>query len=367
MSKKHSTQKKFWREVVLSRLWSHNGSYPRGLFFALGVSAAVVMVVVAALLSVSLGGRRIDDAPVIASAATLRHPLTGESVSEAVKPAVFAVMVENFTDARPQSGVEDAFMVYEVPVEGNITRWMALFGADQEVDEIGPVRSARPYFVEWALPWGALYAHVGGSPASLELLRELDGLMNLDEFFHAGRFWRSSRVLMPHNVFTESSRLNEAWDELSESSPAYRARLFKEPAKEGNRGEAQTITVPFGHADYDVMWTYSPETSRYARSQSGKGSAMYSGEGIKAANVAVLWTTISTMDAEGRKHIATIGDGSARFFQDGKVFEGTWRRAAQEASLRFFNAAGVEVTWNPGQTWVEVLPLGAEVEISDIQ
>ncbi len=363
MPKQHSTQKKSWREAVLSRLWSHNGSYPRGLFFALGASAAVVMAVVASLLSVSLGGRAMDGAPVVASAATLRHPLTGEVVSEAVKPAVFAVMVENSTDVRPQSGVEDAFLVYEVPVEGNITRWMALFGADQKIDEIGPVRSARPYFVEWALPWGALYAHVGGSPASLELLRELDGVTNLDEFFNAGQFWRSSRALAPHNVFTESSRLNGAWDELSEASPAYHARLFKEPAKEGNRGVAQRVTVPFGHADYDAVWAYNPETNRYVRSQSGKESAMYSGKAIEAANVAVLWTTISTIDAEGRKNIATVGDGAARFFQDGKVIEGTWRRAKQDASLRFFNSAGVQVTWNPGQTWVEVLPLGAEVSV----
>ncbi len=349
---------------MLSRLWSPGSSHPRGLFFVLGMSAAVVMVLVATLMSASLGGRnQFAASPDTAEAATVaRHPLTGASVEEAVRPVVFAVMVENSVDVRPQSGVEDAFMVYEVPTEGNITRWMALFGDDQEVKEIGPVRSARPYVVEWALPWQALYAHVGGSPEALELLRGVDGLVTLDEFFNAGRFWRSSKALAPHNVFTESSRLTEAWDELAgEREPAYRSRSFKDEAVAADRGGAQTITVEFGHDAYNVAWTYSPETNRYARAQEGKESVMASGETIEASNVAVLWTSVTTIDAEGRKRIATTGEGEARLFQDGKVVEGTWRRTAPDATLRWFNDAGKEIKWNAGQTWVEVLPVGYDV------
>lgn len=353
---------------MLSRLWSPGSSHPRGLFFVLGMSAAVVMVLVATLMSASLGGRnQLTEDPIIASASSvIRHPLTGAIVESSVdRPAVFAVMVENSTDVRPQSGVEEAFLVYEVPVEGNITRWMALFGADRNVKEIGPVRSARPHFVEWALPWGALYAHVGGSPEALELLRGTDEIIvNLDEFFNGGRFWRSNDVLAPHNVFTESSRLVEAWEEFAGNDElAYRSRSFKDEAAVADRGVAQMITVEFGHDAYDVTWSYDPETNLYARSQEGKASVMTSGEVIEAANVAVLWTSVTTTDAEGRKRIATTGEGSARLFQDGKVIEGTWRRTAQDATLRWFDSAGKEIKWNPGQTWVEVLPIGYEVKI----
>ena len=115
----------------------------------------------------------------------------------------FAVMVENSPDAWPLAGLAKANLVIEAPVEGSITRFLAVIDATTTVDQIGPVRSARPYFVDFANGLQAVYAHVGGSPEALSLIHVLSSFRNLDEFSSGKYFWRSSKRAMPHNTYTE--------------------------------------------------------------------------------------------------------------------------------------------------------------------
>lgn len=319
-----------------------------GLWFALAQPEAEVPV--EPIIEVEVG----YDGP--------RHALTGAPVEEEVRPAVFAVMIENPVDVRPQSGIDKAFYVYEALVEGNITRWMVLYGADVDVEEIGPVRSARPYYVDWALGWDALYTHVGGSPEALELIRER-GVYDLDEFFWGSTFWRSRRALAPHNVFTESLRIADAWEEIVTDEVEYEDRLFKENITKEDRPEEHIVYVDFGHPLYDVEWEYDPETNDYLRMQVGKTSKTRDGEEIRANNVAVIFTDIATIDELGRKRITTVGDGDAMIIQDGQLTEGTWEKNGRGGLERFYNENGDEIEWNPGATWIEVLPTGNTVEI----
>lgn len=291
-----------------------------------------------------------------------RNALTGFPTEEDERPAVWAVMIENPVDVRPQSGVNEAFMVYEALVEGNITRWMALFGDDVEVDEIGPVRSARPYYVDWAIAWDALYAHVGGSPEALELIRDR-GVWDLDEFFWASTFWRSNRTFAPHNVFTESSRLADAWERIVSEEVSYQDRLFGEVPDEDERPEAHTAYVEFGHPVYDVEWEYDPATNLYTRTQTGTVSKMRDGEPIVASNIAVMMTDVVTIDEVGRKRVTTIGEGEAVVFQNGQMITGTWEKTGRGDLERFYGTDGEEIEWTPGVTWVEVIPTGNTAEI----
>lgn len=291
-----------------------------------------------------------------------RHALTGVPVEEEVRPAVIAVMIENPVDVRPQSGVDKAFYVYEAPVEGNITRWMALFGADVEVGEIGPVRSARPYYVDWALGWDALYAHVGGSPEALELIRDR-GVYDVDEFFWGSTFWRSRRALAPHNVFTESLRLIDAWEQVVLGEVYYDDRLFADSPTEEERPEEHMVFVDFGHPLYDVEWEYRPETNDYLRTQLGEVSEMRDGFELIASNVAVMFTDIVTIDEVGRKRVTTVGEGDAVVFQNGEMIEATWEKESRGDLERFVDADGNEIEWTPGATWVQVLPIGNMAEI----
>lgn len=304
-----------------------------------------------------LVGEVVEEVPVL----QVRHALTGEYTEEAVRPAVIAVMIENPVDVRPQSGVDQAFLIYEAPVEGSITRWMALFGADVEAEEIGPVRSARPYYVEWAMAWDAVYAHVGGSPEALQLIRD-QGVADLDEFFWGSTFWRSKRTSAPHNVFTEMDRLRTAWDTLMGREVTYADRRFKDPVTEDVRPATQQVTVDFGNAFYDVDWIYDPKTNLYTRSQVGRVSTTRSGAVLRAANIAVVYTDITSIDAQDRKRIRTLGQGEAVLIQDGAIQSVTWKKPTRQEALRFYDAAGEEVAWNPGVTWIEVVPVGNIVQ-----
>ncbi|HBU28096.1 TPA: hypothetical protein DEB00_03205 [Candidatus Uhrbacteria bacterium] len=290
-----------------------------------------------------------------------RHALTGMPMEDEVRPAVFAVMVENPVDVRPQSGVNHAFLVFEAPVEGNITRWMALFGADVDLKEVGPVRSARPYYVDWALGWDALYAHVGGSPEALALIQSQD-VFDLNEFYWGSTFWRAQRAEAPHNVFTESIRLLTAWEKIVTETVVYADRLFKENVAEENRPAAQTVRVRFGHAQYNVDWVYQPKTNDYLRTQIGIVSKMRDGSKLIANNIAVMFTDVEMIDDVGRKRIRTIGEGEATIVQDGVLITGTWKKENRKAMLRFYTEDGEEMQWNPGVTWIEVLPIGHTVE-----
>lgn len=287
-----------------------------------------------------------------------RHPLTGARVEEDVHPAIYAVVIENAMDARPQDGVDKAFLVMEAPVEGDITRWLAFFSTDEEVEELGPVRSARLYFVEWAMDWDALFAHVGGSPEALALLRS-KGASDVDEFFNTSTFWRSRRRAAPHNVYTESVRLAAAWERIVGRDVSYEPLVFDdmEPIADGT----QKVHVSYGNRFYDVAWQFDPETNRYTRYQDDAPHAMRDGSVIEASNVIVLFTDIRVIDDEGRKRIRTEGTGDALLMRAGSQEEVEWRRDASDTRTHFVFKDGEEATLVPGKTWIHVVPIGANV------
>lgn len=285
----------------------------------------------------------------------------GERIGEAPL-SVFAVVVENSTDARPQSGIERAFAVYEVPVEGTITRWLALFqaGADvPSVEEIGPVRSARPALLELAAPWEPLFAHVGGSPEALEKLKRLEQVQDLDEFFHAGSFWRSKKRDAPHNVYTQTERLARATEKtgMNASVPTWETprRLFADqiPASLPS-AFSEPLRVSFGHSAYNVEWTWNG--ARYERAQQGIPSRMTSGETLKADTIVLLKTAIATIDEAGRKRITLTGSGDALFCVWGNCMDAKWKKASVSEPLLFVDAiTGERLREAPGVLWVEVV------------
>ncbi|NQV11822.1 DUF3048 domain-containing protein [Candidatus Uhrbacteria bacterium] len=284
-----------------------------------------------------------------------RHPLSGARIDGDEKFKLFAVMVENSQDAWPLSGIEDAYLVYEAPVEGNITRFMALYSDDQEVDEVGPVRSARPYYVDFALGWDALYTHVGGSPEALDLIKER-GAWDFNEFFNGGSFWRSRSRSAPHNVYTEMSRLVKGWDSVVGEVPEYESRLFKDDEPEvEDRPESYDVEVEFNGYGYDVTWVYEPETNEYVRYQAGRKYKLRSGAGIAVKNVAIMKTATSVIDDVGRQKITTVGGGDAVILMDGQTIEGTWETKSRSDIMRFYDGDGEEIIWNVGKSWIEVV------------
>ena len=291
-------------------------------------------------------------------AALYRHPLTGAAMYEPLVelPHVFSVMIDNHEEAWPLSGIDQAFLVIEVPVEAAIPRLLAFFTEEQVVEEIGPVRSARPYFLDWANELDALYAHVGGSNAALDLIAS-GGTFDLNQYWWGEYFWRSSYRYAPHNVLT-STELLRAFVSLRTEAGVAPERLYDlwkfkdpEPAQ-----ALSSLHVDFDGTIYLVDWTYDVEQGLYVRSQAGAPHITSTGEYITADNVVVVVTDIEILDNVGRRSVRTIGEWDAYVFQDGHAIEATWRKPSATERLKFYGrASGEEIVMNAGVTWIEVV------------
>jgi len=327
-----------------------------------GVALILLAVIVINLARQGyLGGSKSETTTTISSPtpSTLRHPLTGAVVASAVaRPMVYAVMVENSADAWPQSGVDQSFLTYEIPVEGGIPRFLTLFSADQPVvSKIGPIRSARPYFVDLASAYAPLYTHVGGSPDALTLLQTAP-VNNFDQFFNGDYFWRSTDRVAPHNVYTSTTMLAQG---LSKDYPAatpsaYGLWNFKDdPSVDVRPDGVKAVIINFGASIYQVTWLYDKPTNTYLREEGSRAATVQGGKQLTANNVVVMETDMQVLDDKGRLSVRTTGSGKAVLAQDGTVTPVTWKRDKVTDVMRFFKADGSEVSFNAGHTWIEVV------------
>lgn len=264
-----------------------------------------------------------------------------------------AVMVENSVDARPLSGPAKAQVVIEAPVEGGITRFMLLFDATTTVDEIGPVRSARPYYVDWASGWKALYAHVGGSPQALQMISQVSTFPNLDEMSAGKYFWRSSARSAPHNAYTSTDLLSQGIEARAiPTSTAAISWHTQDPATTTDRGNVTVVNIPYG-GSYDVSWKYDKDQNVYTRLQAGRTQHDRDGSTVQSENVVVIETDAKVLDDVGRLQLRTLGGGPAIAYHDGKKYNIRWSRVTGEP-IKFEGTDGAEFLLDRGRTWIEV-------------
>lgn len=270
-----------------------------------------------------------------------------------------AIVIDNKYEAMPRSGLSYANFVFEAPVEGGLTRFLAIYSTDREIEKIGPVRSMRPYFIDWAMEFGALLVHCGGSPKALSLIQKSEKIrnLNLDEFAENFYFWRSRDRLAPHNLYTSSDRLDRARDKkLASQKLEFAAWRFKDEAFESERGDTKQVRINFGiYPSQDAIWKYDKNKNFYVRYYKTKVVQDDNGSLVLAKNIAVMETDIWVIDSLSRRKIKTIGSGDALIFQDGLKIEGKWEKKSQEERLRFFDKNGNEIQFNRGTTWVEVV------------
>lgn len=272
-----------------------------------------------------------------------------------------AVVLDNFSVARPIAGVADALLVIEAPVEAGITRLLAFYAYDNGLDRIGPIRSARPYFVDWAKEYDAFFVHVGGSDEALHML-QASSLRDLNEMTAGSYFERDGTRFAPHNTYTSAGNLDAAVMNRYDGHTTTDVVMWgykDESEAEARDGEAGDISVHYGNASYAVIWTYENEGNDYLRQQGGKTYVDELGTPVRAKNIVVQYTEVRVIDSVGRRHITTEGDGRALIFRDGDVLEGTWRK--DDGRTMFFTEDDEPVLLNAGTTWIEVVPLGTDV------
>jgi hypothetical protein len=290
---------------------------------------------------------------------TVASTLSGLPVSPSVNnQPVTAVMVENSTFARPQSGLDQAGVVFEALAEGGITRFMALF-QDTQPNYIGPVRSVRPYYIEWALGFDASIAHVGGSPDGLQDITTFH-VKDLNEFYNAAAYERISSRDAPHNVYTSIAQLNQLETKKGFGKSNYTGFLRKIaiPLKTPN---ATSINVTFSSTDYNVHYDYDATTNSYKRSEGGTPHMELNKDGSqtqitpKVVIAMVVPYSLGVLDSTGARYsvYGVVGSGAVSVFQDGTVTTGTWAKTSNATQITFTNASGKPLLLNPGQTWIE--------------
>ncbi|HEX7950172.1 MAG TPA: DUF3048 domain-containing protein [Candidatus Limnocylindrales bacterium] len=301
-------------------------------------------------------------------------PLTGRLVPPDVAARrPIAVMIDDLRAARPQSGFGAASVVWQAPAEGGIPRYMLVF-QDQQPGSVGPVRSARYYYIAWAAEWRAVYAHVGGSPQAMSTLATQGQgqlVYNADEFRWGGIFFhRITDRVSPHNAYTDGDLLRKlaarigAKDELQ---PA--AWQFAPDAPLDARPYGGLIRVVY--PANTITYRYDRATNTYLRSVSGEPAETDAATGRRVApsNVVVMLMSFGPLNDgrpdKGRLEAKVVGSGKAWISTNGRTIVGTWKKASLTAPTQFFDGADNPVTLTAGQTFIQVMPLGSPVTIKD--
>lgn len=294
---------------------------------------------------------------------TVASNLSGLQVApEANQRPVVGVMIENSQAARPQSGLSDAGVVFEAVAEGGITRFLALF-QDKQPESLGPIRSARPYYVQWNESFRAAYAHVGGSPEALANIKSW-GVQDLDQFANSGLYNRVSSKAAPHNVYANVGNLtNAAIQKGYKSDFVPLTRKAESPAAAPN---ASRIDFSLSSALYNAHYDYDPTSNKYNRSEGGAvHSDANTGQQL-APNVVI--GLVVPMGQGGRtaqggsySNYNPLGTGQAYIFQDGAVTIGTWTKNSNTEQLTFTDSAGKPVALNPGQAWITAVTAASKI------
>jgi hypothetical protein len=292
---------------------------------------------------------------------TVASPLTGILVApDVAKRSVTGIMVENSIDARPQSALNEAGIVFEAIAEGGITRFLALF-QEARPGNVGPIRSARPYYVQWVAGYDASYLHSGGSSEALALIRSL-GVKDLDHGNYGERIAkRVSSRYAPHNVYSNFDTIDALNSELGYNSSTFTPFTRKEPTKpvEGVALTATKIAFDISGANYNTSYTYDAATNSYARVLAGRPHTdQDSGKQISPTVVVALVTEYSLHPDGVHSVYRTTGTGKVMVFQDGNVTTGTWKKNSAKESLELLGTDGNALALNAGQTWITAIPDG---------
>lgn len=311
------------------------------------------------------------------------------------KHGPLGVMIENHVEARPQSGLSSADIIYEAVAEGGITRFLAMYYC-QDAEFVGPVRSARTYFLDFISEYGPfpLYAHVGGAntPGPANALGQISdygwsAYNDLNQFsigfpVFVRDYDRMGRtVATEHTVYSSTTKL---WDyartkrnltnedeEGNKWDEEFTAYPFKDDAAASARPAVQTVAFDFweGYSDFTVSWKYDKTTNSYLRSNGGKPHTdLNTKKQLSAKNLVVLFMRESRANDgyEGNLHMlyGTKGTGNAKVFLDGEEIDATWSKKNRTAHLFLKDKRGNDIELNRGPIWFHVVAPGTEITVN---
>lgn len=288
-----------------------------------------------------------------------------------------AFMIDNNKNAQPQASINSTYMVYEIIVEGGETRLMALFKG-KDADEVGPIRSSRHYFLDYAMENDAIYAHLGMSPQAGEAIQKF-GINNINgQAYDTGKartgsslYWRATHKKAPHNAYTNTASILKIAKDKGYKTTSNQKSVLNYSSEEINLETenaivANTITIPYT-SSHKVKYEYNEKTKRYTRYSKGKVmSDEMSKENITTKNIIITFAENYTLDDgenKGRQDVVTVGNLDGYYITNGKAIKIKCNKSDRKSQTKYVDLDGNEINVNDGNTWVNVCPIDSNVVI----
>jgi hypothetical protein len=285
-----------------------------------------------------------------------QYPLTGLKTEEEPSARAVAVVVNNHPKARPQSGLHKADLVYEVLAEGNVTRLLAIFESEQP-ENIGPVRSARDYYLDLAKGYDSFFVAHGFSPEAKRMLNS-DYIDNINGVYHDGTlFKRADFRQAPHNSYITFENIEKGAEDsgYSLTKKPEGLKFFEEEQLDQISGEeTKKVQISYGTSNFDVAYEYDAQANKYHRYSNGEDTIdLESKESVLLDNILIVEMEHQVIDNDGRKEINLTSGGRGYLLQKGIRNEVTWENVDGRI-LPFIN--GEEAKFVPGKTWINIVP-----------
>ena len=279
-----------------------------------------------------------------------------------------AIMVDNDDkNARPHAGLEDAYLIYEMIIEGGSTRFMALYrGTDTE--KIGPIRSSRHYYLDYVMENDAIYTHFGWSPRAMQDISEfginkINGVLGGDENI----FWREKKYKGDwHSAYTSIKNIKDM-----ASEKGYKQKTEHKNAIEYSdsyieltpENIAKKVNLKYSYK-YTTGYIYNEENRLYEKSIDGEPHVMQNGDVLSVKNIIVMFVADSALgDGSDRRNINTTGNGKGYYITNGAYEEIIWEKSSRSENTVYKNIDGTPLLINPGRTIINIISPTADTKI----
>ncbi len=302
-------------------------------------------------------------------------------VDESSNKRPIAVMIDNNVGNSLHAGLQDSYINYEIIVEGGLTRIMAIF-KDKDVSLIGPVRSSRHYFLDYALESDCIYTHYGWSTYAENDIKTLS-VNNINGLYDDAPFWRDKYIAAPHNVFTTTKKiyssatsknystttddwklLNYSTEEIDLSAPIGTKTITNEetgkkekvPVQNEELITANNVTIPYSY--YQTRgYTYDATRKVYLRTMNNKPHTdKTTKEQLYYKNIIIEKVSNSQLDSYGRQDLKTTGSGEGYYITNGYALPITWSKETRKSKTKYTYSNGQEIKINDGNTFVQIMP-----------
>lgn len=279
-----------------------------------------------------------------------------------------AVMIDNHKSAWPQAGLNDAYLVYEIIVEGGETRVMPVFKG-VNLEKIGPIRSSRHYFLDYALENSAIYVHYGWSPQAESDIKKLK-VNNINGISQSAKdFWRVKDKKSPHNAVTSTKNILQMAGDKGYKTQSNEKSVLNYQVDEVNLEEgksASRVVIPYSTSNV-VSYTYDETTKRYTRySKNTKQTDWTTKKDITTKNIIITFASnyaLNDGENKDRQGLKNIGTLKGYYITNGKAIEITCSKSSRTAKTVYKDLQGNEIKVNDGNTFIQICPIDAKVVI----